>query len=119
MGYCSVEISFVPVISVMDIWLVLRASYNCHGHMAGPLCQLQVSWTYGWSFVPVTSVMDIWLVLRASCVCVCVCVCVCECVCVYVCVCVYMYVCHFLSMRLSLSLKEIKWRIRGNRSPPC
>ena len=64
---------FGPVISVMDILLVLRASYKCHGHMAGPSCQL--------------------------------------------CVCVYMYVCHFLSKRLSLSLKEIKWRIRGNRSP--
>ena len=86
---------FGPVISVMDIWLVLSASYKCHGHIAGPSCQLQVSWTYGWSFVPVISVMDIWLVLRASYKChghmagpscqLCVCVCVCVCVCLYVC----------------------------------
>ena len=35
------SLPFGPVISVMDTWLVLSASYKCHGQMAGPECQLQ------------------------------------------------------------------------------
>ena len=30
---------FGPAISVIDIWLALRASHKCCGHMAGPLGQ--------------------------------------------------------------------------------